>query len=155
MLCSTLSSAARASSSSVPTAPVRSSPLPIPICLFGPQNPETDPTTPRATAHDISAKKGKGNTAAGVFTQPYALGYVLTALEEGIARGDITDEAVTDQVLSGFLSEYGRAFYSVPKASRNVLLRRGRQTIPEFLKGDGAEIVPFRAGETTWSVEWQ
>ena len=28
------------------------------------------------TAHDITAKKGKGNHAAGVFTQPFALGYV-------------------------------------------------------------------------------
>jgi len=27
-------------------------------------------------AHDITAKKGKGNHAAGVFTQPFALGYV-------------------------------------------------------------------------------
>lgn len=36
-------------------------------------NPTHKPTPP---AHDITSKKGKGNTAAGVFTQPYALGYV-------------------------------------------------------------------------------
>ncbi|KAK0651590.1 hypothetical protein B0T16DRAFT_322857 [Cercophora newfieldiana] len=105
--------------------------------------------------HDISAKKGKGPTAAGVFTQPYALGYVLTALEEAIARNDIPSDSVTDSVLSGFLSTYGRAFYGVPPASRNILLTRGGAAIPESLKGDGAEIVPFRAGETTWSVAWQ
>ncbi|KAK3327144.1 hypothetical protein B0T19DRAFT_420890 [Cercophora scortea] len=105
--------------------------------------------------HDISAKKGKGNTAAGVFTQPFALGYVLTALEEALQRGDIKDEAaVTQQALSGFFSEFGRAFYGVAPATRQVLLKRGGQVIPESLKGDGAEIVPFRAGEMTWSVEW-
>jgi len=109
----------------------------------------------RLPAHDVSAKKGKGNTAAGVFTQPYALGYVLAALEEAIARHDIPSDAVTEAALAGFFSEYGRAFYGVAKASRNILLTRGGQVIPDSLKGEGAEIVPFRAGETTWSVEWQ
>ncbi|KAK1760625.1 putative dihydroorotase [Echria macrotheca] len=105
--------------------------------------------------HDISAKKGKGNTAAGVFTQPYALGYVLTALDEALSRGDIPDDSVSDAVLRGFLSEYGRAFYGVPKATRNILVSRGTDRIPDSLKGEGAEIVPFRAGEMTWGVEWQ
>ncbi|KAK4455751.1 putative dihydroorotase [Podospora aff. communis PSN243] len=105
--------------------------------------------------HDISAKKGKGPTAAGVFTQPYALGYVLTALEEAIARNDIPSGSVTESVLSGFFSTYGRAFYGVPPASRNILLTRGAHVIRESFKGEGAEIVPFRAGETTWGVEWQ
>ncbi|KAK3359028.1 hypothetical protein B0T25DRAFT_531754 [Lasiosphaeria hispida] len=105
--------------------------------------------------HDITAKKGKGNTAAGVFTQPYALGYVLTALEEGIARSDIGPNAVTDAALRGFLSEHGRAFYGVAPATRNVLLTRDGQTVAESFQGEGAEVVPFRAGERTWSVEWQ
>ncbi|KAL2152657.1 hypothetical protein VTH82DRAFT_5841 [Thermothelomyces myriococcoides] len=106
--------------------------------------------------HDISAKKGKGNTAAGVFTQPYALGYVLTALEEAVGRGDIPAESVTDAALAGFLSEYGRRFYGVSPATRHIRLTRGGARIAESLKGDnsGVEIVPFRAGEQTWSVEW-
>ncbi|KAK3377847.1 hypothetical protein B0H63DRAFT_227552 [Podospora didyma] len=105
--------------------------------------------------HDISAKKGKGNTAAGVFTQPYALGYVLTALEEGIIRGDIPDAAISSSKLAGFFSHYGRRFYGVPESKHKVLLTRNGQTIAESFKGEGAEIVPFRAGEKTWSVEWQ
>ncbi|KAL2259396.1 hypothetical protein VTK26DRAFT_6932 [Humicola hyalothermophila] len=109
--------------------------------------------------HDIKAKKGPGNTAAGVFTQPYALGYVLTALEEAIARGDIPDSAVTDEALRGFLSEYGRNFYGVAPATRQIRLTRGTAKVEASLKGgegEGAavEIVPFRAGETIWGVEW-
>ncbi|KAL2131506.1 hypothetical protein VTI74DRAFT_4948 [Chaetomium olivicolor] len=104
--------------------------------------------------HDITSKKGKGNTAAGVFTQPYALGYVLTALEEGIARGDIEESAVTGDVLKGFFSEYGRKFYGVPAATRQIRLTRGAAKVEESLKGDGVEVVPFRAGEEIWGVEW-
>ncbi|KAK3351957.1 hypothetical protein B0H65DRAFT_546943 [Neurospora tetraspora] len=105
--------------------------------------------------HDISSKKGKGNTAAGVFTQPYALGYVLTALEEGIARGDIREEAVTEEVLAGFFSEFGRRFYEVESAEKKILVKRDGAVVEESLKTDKVEIVPFRSGEKTWSVEWQ
>ncbi|KAK4191509.1 putative dihydroorotase [Podospora australis] len=104
--------------------------------------------------HDISSKKGKGNTAAGVFTQPYALGYVLQALEEGITRGDISESAVTQDVLEGFFSTYGRKFYNVAPASQQIKLTRGAATVEESLKSDEAEIVPFRAGEKIWGVEW-
>ncbi|KAM7203780.1 putative dihydroorotase [Rhypophila sp. PSN 637] len=105
--------------------------------------------------HDISAKKGKGNTAAGVFTQPYALGYVLTALEEAIVRGDIASASeVTDDSLAGFFSTYGRSFYNIPQATQKIRLTRDGQTVLDSLKGTGAEIVPFRAGEKTWGVEW-
>ncbi|KAH6627113.1 hypothetical protein B0J18DRAFT_426546 [Chaetomium sp. MPI-SDFR-AT-0129] len=110
--------------------------------------------------HDISSKKGKGNTAAGVFTQPYALGYVLTALEEAIARNDIPPTSITDDVLSGFLSRYGRAFYGLSVGGLpEIRLTRGTARIEELLRGkgpDGAEVevVPFRAGEVTWGVEW-
>ncbi|KAK4249049.1 hypothetical protein C7999DRAFT_30413 [Corynascus novoguineensis] len=105
--------------------------------------------------HDITSKKGKGNTAAGVFTQPYALGYVLTALEEGLGRGDISPEAVTDDALAGFLSGYGRRFYGLAPATQQIRLTRNGARIDESLRGDdGVEVVPFRAGEQTWGVEW-
>ncbi|KAH6840704.1 hypothetical protein B0I37DRAFT_221618 [Chaetomium sp. MPI-CAGE-AT-0009] len=104
--------------------------------------------------HDITSKKGKGNTAAGVFTQPYALGYVLTALEEAIARGDIPDGSVTEAALAGFLSQYGRQFYGVAPAARQIRLTRDGARVEESLRGEGVEIVPFRAGEQTWGVEW-
>ncbi|EAQ85775.1 hypothetical protein CHGG_07028 [Chaetomium globosum CBS 148.51] len=107
-----------------------------------------------SAARDITSKKGKGNTAAGVFTQPYALGYVLTALEEAIARGDIPADSVTEDALKGFLSEYGRQFYGVAPATRQIRLTRDGARVEESLRGDGVEIVPFRAGELTWGVEW-
>ncbi|KAK4226628.1 putative Dihydroorotase [Podospora fimiseda] len=104
--------------------------------------------------HDITSKKGKGNTAAGVFTQPYALGYVLQALDEAISRGDIDESLVTDEVLAGFFSTYGRKFYGVAPATRNIKLTRDAATVEESLRGGGVEIVPFRSGEKIWSVEW-
>ncbi|GAB1315131.1 dihydroorotase [Madurella fahalii] len=108
--------------------------------------------------HDITAKKGKGNTAAGVFTQPYALGYVLTALEEALQRGDIPEASLADgkdeSVLRGFLSEYGRKFYGVAPATQKIRVTRGAATVEESLKDEGVEVVPFRAGERTWGVEW-
>ncbi|KAK4138881.1 Dihydroorotase [Trichocladium antarcticum] len=104
--------------------------------------------------HDITSKKGAGNTAAGVFTQAHSLGYILTALEEAVVRDDIHACAVTDSALAGFLSEYGRKFYGVAPATRQIRLTRGAATVEASLKGQGIEIVPFRAGEATWGVEW-
>ncbi|KAK1831641.1 putative dihydroorotase [Podospora conica] len=104
--------------------------------------------------HDITAKKGPGNTAAGVFTQPFAVGYVLTALDEALARGDVAADAVTDEALAGFLSGYGRKFYGVAAAEGRIRVRRGAATVPGSFKGAGAEVVPFRAGEGMWGVEW-
>lgn len=112
------------------------------------------PPTNNPSAHDISAKKGPGNTAAGVFTQPFAVGYVLTALDEALARGDVATDAVTDAALAGFLSGYGRQFYGVPAATGQIRVRRGAATVPASFKGAAAEVVPFRAGEGMWGVEW-
>lgn len=79
---------------------------------------------------------------------------MLTALEEAIARGDIPAASVTDDVLKGFFSEYGRRFYGVAPATQQIRLTRDGAKVEESLKGEGAEVVPFRAGEATWGVEW-
>lgn len=108
--------------------------------------------------HDISAKKGPGNTAAGVFTQPYAVPYVLTALEEAIARGDVEAGAVTQELLEGFLGGFGRRFYGVEegkgKGERIVVEKKKGEVVVESIKGEGVEVVPFRKGKDTWSVRW-
>ncbi|KAI0133614.1 dihydroorotase [Xylariales sp. AK1849] len=104
--------------------------------------------------HDITAKQN-GKAAAGVFTQPYACQYVLSAFEEAIERGDIKDEAVTEEFLTGFLGAWGRKFYGVEKSTRTIVLRKGSEVIVESVKGGGVEVVPFRQGEPTWSLEWQ
>lgn len=104
--------------------------------------------------HDISAKKGKGNTAAGVFTQPYAVPYVLTALEEAVARGDVEEGQVTQELLEGFLGGFGRRFYGVEEPEEKIVVERKSEVIVESFKGDGLEVVPFRKGKETWSVRW-
>jgi len=91
---------------------------------------------------------------------------VLTALEEAIGRGDIDESQVTDEFLAGFLGEWGREFYGVPPSTasvdgvsvpRLIRLTRGTAEVPPSLKADdgsGIEVVPYRAGERTWGVEW-
>lgn len=106
-------------------------------------------------AHDISAKKGKGNASPGIFTQAYACQYVLSALEEAIERGDIQEEVVTEDLLRGFLGEWGRSFYGVDNSTRKILLTKGNEKIVEAFKGPDVEIVPFKKGEITWSLRWQ
>ena len=104
--------------------------------------------------HDISAKKGKGNTAAGVFTQPYAVAYVLTALEEAVARGDIEESQVTQELLEGFLGGFGRRFYGVEESQERIVVEKKDEVVVESIKGEGIEVVPFRKGKPTWSVRW-
>lgn len=104
--------------------------------------------------HDISAKKGKGNTAAGVFTQPYAVAYVLTALEEAIARGDIKEEQVSQHLLEGFLGEFGRKFYGIDPTKEKIVVEKKSEIVVESIKGEGLEVVPFKKGKSTWSVRW-
>ena len=61
---------------------------------------------------------------------------------------------MTDDALRGFLSEYGRKFYGVPPATQQIRLTRGAAKVESSLKGAEVEVVPFRAGEATWGVEW-
>jgi dihydroorotase len=108
--------------------------------------------------HPSTKKRGEDKVAAGVFTQPYALGYVLDALEKGVERGVIKEEDVTQQVLEGFFGAWGRKFYQVEEpTSEKILLRKGQEKIVDVLKKEGVsvEVVPFRKGEQTWRVEWQ
>lgn len=104
--------------------------------------------------HDISSKKGKGNTAAGVFTQPYAVPYVLTALEEAVARGDVEEDQVTQELLEGFLGGFGRRFYGVKEPRELIVVEKKDEVVADSFKGDGLEVVPFRKGQATWSVRW-
>lgn len=108
--------------------------------------------------HDRGKKRGEDKVAAGVFTQPYALGYVLDALEKGVERGVIKEEEVTQEVLEGFFGGWGRAFYQVnDKRGERVVLKKGGERVLEVLEmeGVGVSVVPFRKGEGTWGVEWK
>ena len=96
--------------------------------------------------------------AAGVFTQPYAVGLVVDAIEEGVNIGVLKAEDVTMEKLEGFLCKHGRAFYGVSDENEEkIVLRKSGVTIEESLQSeDGAvEVVPFRRGKITWAVEWR
>lgn len=105
--------------------------------------------------HDISAKKSAMKTSAGVFTQPYATQLVVGALEEAISKGIVKEKEVTVELLKGFLGEFGRRFYGIEESKERITLRKGEEVVMESLKGDGVEVVPFRRGKNTWSVEWE
>lgn len=108
--------------------------------------------------HPAVKKRGEDRVAAGVFTQPYATGYVLDALERAVERGVIKKEQVTKEVLEGFLGDWGRKFYGVEDVrGERILVRRGKEQIVGVLAKEGGtiEVVPFRRGESTWRVEWK
>ncbi|CAO2654468.1 Nn.00g112010.m01.CDS01 [Neocucurbitaria sp. VM-36] len=108
--------------------------------------------------HERSKKRGEDKVAAGVFTQPYALGYVLDALEKGVQRGVIKEEEVSQEGLEGFFGGWGRKFYQVESGmGERVVLMKGGVKIDDVVRkeGSGVEVVPFRKGEETWSVEWK
>jgi len=107
--------------------------------------------------HDRVKKRGEDKVAAGVFTQPYALGYVLDALEKGVERGVIKESEVSQEVLEGFFGGWGRKFYKIQDlGDEKIVLRKGAEKIVDVLEKDGVgvSVVPFRKGESTWSAEW-
>jgi dihydroorotase len=61
---------------------------------------------------------------------------------------------VTQDVLAGFFSTYGRKFYGVAPATQQIRVTRNGAKVEESLAAGGVEVVPFRAGEATWGVEW-
>ncbi|KAK2807758.1 hypothetical protein FQN50_005300 [Emmonsiellopsis sp. PD_5] len=105
--------------------------------------------------HPAVAKRGGDKVAAGVFTQPYATQYVLDAFEKGVESGVLRQEDVTVEILEGFLSRFGREFYGVgDERGEFITVRKGGEKIVGLLEGVGVDVVPFRKGETTWSVSW-
>ena len=112
--------------------------------------------------HGSIKKRGEDKVAAGVFTQPYAVGYVLDALVKGVERGIVREEDVSQERLEGFFGNWGRKFYEVEEPEREgkrerIVTRRGKGKVVDLLRRDGldVEVVPFRKGEETWSVEWK
>lgn len=96
--------------------------------------------------------------AAGVFTQPHAVGLVIDAFEQAVDAGVLKVEDVTEEKLKGFLCDYGRQFYNVrDERNEKIVLRKGSATIANSLvTEDGSlEVVPFRRGKLTWGVEWR
>lgn len=105
--------------------------------------------------HPITSKIGPSKAAAGVFTQPYAVQYLLTALDEAVARSELQDGDVTQGALEGFVANYGRKFYGgFEDEKARIRLTRGGTTINRAFENAGIQVVPFRAGKETWSLTW-
>ncbi|GFF37890.1 dihydroorotase, homodimeric type [Aspergillus udagawae] len=101
--------------------------------------------------------EGTAKPPAGVFTQPCVVQYVLLALEEGVERGVIANEDITQEKLANFLSVYGRRFYKLPEATERIVLERNGEVIPESVKSeDGSvEVALSRGGDEVFSLTWK
>jgi dihydroorotase len=107
--------------------------------------------------HPAISKRGD-KVAAGVFTQPHAVGFVIDALQMGVEKEVLTEDDVTPEKLKNFLSEFGRSFYQLSDDKKEtIVLRKPTESVEEILRtADSAiEVVPFRRGKLTWGVEWK
>jgi len=107
--------------------------------------------------HPAQSKRGD-KVAAGVFTQPHAVGLVINALEEGIERGVLKPEDISAEKLEGFLSTFGRKFYKIKdKTGERIVLQKNSLTIEDSLVStDGSiEVIPFRRGKLAWQAVWK
>jgi dihydroorotase len=80
---------------------------------------------------------------AGIFNAPYALESYLAVFEEegALAR------------FEGFASEHGPRFYGLPLNQETVTLHRRAVVVPEEIDANGAQLVPFHAGqELAWRL---
>ena len=63
---------------------------------------------------------------------------------------------MTQEILKNFLGGHGRKFYGINDGSNEkIVLRKGSEVVQESFKGDGVEVIPFRRGQSTWSIEWK
>ncbi|OTB07486.1 hypothetical protein M426DRAFT_317794 [Hypoxylon sp. CI-4A] len=110
--------------------------------------------------HPLQSKTSaaQGKAPAGVYTQPFVTQLVLLALEEAIERGVITEADVTQEKLGGFLSHFGRRFYTLPETSgeKVVLERKGEKIPTSVRREDGSlEVGISRAGAEVFSLRWE
>ena len=107
--------------------------------------------------HPASSKRAD-KYAAGVFTQPHAVGLVIDALEQGVDTGVLKAEDITKEKLEAFLCKNGRDFYKVKDdRAERIVLRRSAIEIENSLHNSdrSVEVVPFRRGKLTWKAEWK
>jgi dihydroorotase len=90
------------------------------------------------SAPHARAAKESGCGCAGIFNAPFALESYATAFDE---------ERALDK-LEAFASENGPRFYGLPLNEGTVTLERADVQVPERIRADGIDLVPFHAGET-------
>lgn len=105
-----------------------------------------------------AASKHNEKVAAGVFTQPHAVSYVIDALQLGVEMGVLRAGDVTVEKLENFLSGYGRAFYRVSGwRDERIVLKKPTEAVAQIFRTQDCsiEVVPFRKGKLTWGVHWK
>lgn len=112
-------------------------------------------SAPHPRAAKQGGADGTAKPPAGVFTQPFVVQYVLLALEEGVERGVITNDDITQEKLENFLSVYGRNFYKLPQTKNRIVLERKGEVIPESVKSEEVEIACSRGGDQVFSLSWK
>jgi hypothetical protein len=78
------------------------------------------------------------------------------AFEGAVEKGILKSEALSKDVLTGFLGEFGRKFYGEPASKRKIRITAGQDRVMEALKfgKDEEKIVPFRRKEPVYTLEW-
>lgn len=105
--------------------------------------------------HPAASKRGGEKIAAGVFTQPYTTQLVVDAFEQACQNGVLKEEDITPEVVEGFMSKFGRAFYGLEAEGKEfITLEKKDEKVVSILKSDKVDVVPFRKGQETWSVSW-
>ena len=77
----------------------------------------------------------------------------ITAIE---LYAEVFEKAGALDKLEAFASQNGARFYGLPQNSKTITLKKESQRVPESVPfGEGAELVPMRAGgEVAWCVEY-
>jgi dihydroorotase len=105
--------------------------------------------------HPAASKRGGEKIAAGVFTQPYTTQVVLDSFEQACERGVLKEEDITPEIVEGFMSKFGRAFYGIGDEQKEfITLEKKDEKIVNILQSDKVDVVPFRRDQQTWSVSW-
>ncbi len=87
--------------------------------------------------------KESGCGCAGIFNAPFALESYATVFEEDGALDHF----------EAFASLNGPRFYELPLNNGTITLERGEVKVPERIRSNGIELVPFHAGETLgWNL---
>jgi dihydroorotase len=105
--------------------------------------------------HPAASKRGGEKIAAGVFTQPYTTQVVVDAFEQACDNGVLKEEDITPEIVEGFMSKFGRAFYGLPEEKKEfITIEKKGDKISAILESDKIDVVPFRKTQETWSVSW-
>lgn len=118
--------------------------------------------------HLLSAKKGlsdgglgAGKCAAGVFTQPNVVGFVLEAFENAVKTGVVAQDALSREKVEAFLGNSGRRFYNIEQAEGRLKMQAQAVNVRNVNVQNRGEagsmeqtVVTFRSGKPTYKVDW-